>query len=781
MAFKTLKWIKKMRKESFKIPRTVQDTIPIQKVCEDGLFLIGRQQYTMTFQFEDINYSIASLEIKESIYRKYSALLNSFDNGALFKLTIRCRRLTDADFDRDIKLPLKGDERDCYRQEFNNLLRKKATQTNAIVLDKFVTVSTFKTNIKEAQAFFSRIQDELTAQFARLGSRMVKLDLQERLDFLHEFYRAGEAPFAFDLQDASRKGHHFLDGICPDAMEFQKDHFTVNSRYGRVLFLKEYANRIDDNFLSDLSDVSRKLIFSLDILPVPVDEAVRETEKILLGLETNITKWQQNQNRNDNYSAQVPMRMEEERKEAEDILRGLSSRDQRLFFTLFTFVLTADSMDELNNDTEKLIAFGQNKSCQIAVHYFKQKDGLATALPMGAVQYDLWRSITTENLAMLIPFKVQEVMHKNGIYQGVNAKSRNLILCDKSRLMNSNAFRLGIPGSGKSFGAKLEIALLALLTDDDVLVSDPENEYSALIEALGGTVIDIAAGGKDFINAMDLEKGYSDNLDPIVDKMEFTMALFQRMEPECHLSRNEKSLIDRCTRMVYEQNPGKTPTLFDLRQCLLEQKEPEAKNLALALELHTEGSLNTFAHETNVDTQNRLVVYNISRLGKEQKGIGQLVITDAMRNRVARNWAKGKRTHLFYDEIHVMFEDSFTSAFLCSAWRQFRKRNAYPTGITQNVGYLLHSPDACTMLSNSEFIVMGNQSAGDREDLAQLLNISPEQMDYITDANGGSGLLRMGESLVPFDNQFPNNTKLYSLITTKPGEKSGETEEEQQD
>ena len=780
MAFKSLKRIQKLRRDVFKLPRSVQDTIPIKKVWEDGIFLIGRQQYTQTFKFEDINYAIASQETKDSVCSKYSALLNSLDNGGLYKLTVRCRTLGNADFERDIKLPLKEDENDQYRDEINDHLRGKTTETKAIVLDKYVTVSVFSLSVKEAQSSFMRINDDLTAQFARLGSRCVKLGLTERMKLLHDFYRSGEeSGFHFDLQETRRKGHHFLDSICPDVMEFKRDYFTVGNRYGRVFFLKEYANRIGDDLLTDLCEVSRNLTFSIDILPIPVDEAVRETEKILLGMETNIAKWQNNQNRNNNFSAEVPFRLKEEQEETEAMLRALSTRDQRLFFTLFTFVLTADTKEELDNDSEKLIAFGQNKSSQISVHHFKQKDGLATALPLGAVQYDVWRTVTTESLATLIPFKVQEVMHKNGIYQGINAKSRNLILCNKENLMNSNAFRLGIPGSGKSFGAKLEISLLALNSDDDVLVSDPENEYSALIRALGGAVIDICAGGKDFINAMDLEAGYSDNLDPIVDKVEFMMALFQRMEPECHLNRNEKSLIDRCTRRVYECNPGKTPTLFDLRKCLREQTEPEAKNLALALELHTEGSLNTFALETNVDTGNRLLVYNISRLGKEQKGSGQLVITDAMRNRVARNWSNGKRTHLFYDEIHVLFEDEYTSAFLSSAWRQFRKRGAYPTGITQNVEYLLDSVDARTMLSNSEFIVMGNQAAGDREELAQLLNISPEQMDYITGAEEGCGLLRMGDALIPFKNQFPANTKLYRLISTKPGEQgSGEEKEE---
>jgi len=456
---------------------------------------------------------------------------------------------------------------------------------------------------------------------------------------------------------------------------------------------------------------------------------------------------------------------------------NLTARDQRMMFAVVTIVHTADSKKQLDSDTDALLSTAAKYMCQIAPLKFQQMDGLNTALPIGVRKIDALRTLTTESLAVLMPFKVQEIMDRGGVYYGQNALSSNLILIDKQQLQNPNAFRLGIPGSGKSFGAKMEIVLLALCTQDDILVCDPEAEYGALIEALGGEVIRIAAGSRDHINAMDMVEGYGDGGDPVVDKSEFVLSLFELL-CQNRLGPKEKSILDRCVMAVYEdyQKGGQLPTLRVLREKLQAQNEREAKSLALALELFTSGSMNAFSHETNVDVQNRMVSYNIKDLGGQMKKMGLLVITDAMINRVSENWKKGKRTHVYIDEFHVVFENEHSGIFFSSAWRRFRKRNAYPTGITQNVEYLLESVLASTMLSNSEFLVMHNQSPSDRDKLAKLLNISNEQMNYITNAPNGGGLLRAGSALVPFINEFPAETELYRLMSTKPNEKFSEKE-----
>lgn len=771
---KTLQTIFKQDKEKFRIPRSVQQVIPIQAVWADGVFQVGRNKFTRTYKFMDINYAVASREDQEAMFLEYSELLNSFDSGATTKITINNRRLNRQDFEKAILIPMREDGLDVYREEYNEMLLEKATGSNRMVQEKYVTVSVYKKTVEEARNYFTRVGTDLMSHFARLGSKCVELDATERLRALHDFYRTGEeTAFFFDLTQAMKKGHSFKDFICPDSFEFERDYFKMGDRYGRVLFLRDYASYIKDDMIAELTELNRNLMLSIDIIPVPTDEAVREVENRLLGVETNITNWQRRQNANNNFSAVVPYDMEQQRKESKEFLDDLTTRDQRMMFGILTIVHTADTKKELDADTETLLTIARQHLCQMSTLKFQQMDGLNTALPIGQRKINAVRTLTTESLAVLMPFRVQEIMDEGGIYCGENAISHNLIMCNKAKLLNPNSFLLGVPGSGKSFSAKMLIVFLALATGDDILICDPEREYASLIEAMGGEVIRIAAGSKDHINAMDMVEGYGDGGNPVIDKSEFVLSLFEQLDKK-GVSAKEKSIIDRCTAAVYDdyQQGGNVPTLCVLRDKILEQPEREAQDLALELELFTSGSLDAFAHESNVDVKNRIVVYDILDLGKQLKTMGLLVITDAMLNRVTENWKLGKRTHIFLDEFHVVFENEYSGAFFNSAWRRFRKRNAYPNAITQNVDYLLDSVLARTMLSNSEYIVMLNQAAPDREKLAQLLNISNEQMGYITNADAGCGLIKYGSSLVPFVNQFPQNTKLYQLMTTKPGEDS---------
>ena len=770
---KTLTNLFKQDKEKFVIPKGVQDAIPIKAIYDDGIFLVGKDKYSKSFKFTDINYAVASREDKEAMFLEYSELLNSFDSGATTKITINNRRLNRLDFEKTILISPAGDNLDEYREEYNKILLDKATGSNAMVQDKYVTISINKKNVDDARTYFNRVGADLIAHFGRLGSICTELETDERLRIFHDFYRVGEeTAFHFDIKETRRKGHDFKDFVCPDTLEFEKDYFKMGNRYGRVLFLRDYASYIKDSMVAELTDLNRNLMMSIDVVPVPTDEAVREAETRLLGVETNITNWQRKQNSNNNFSATVPYDMEQQKKEMKEFLDDLTTRDQRMMFAVITLVHVADTKEQLDSDTEAILATARKHMCQLAVMKYQQLDGLNTALPIGLRKINTLRTLTTESLAVFMPFKVQEIREPGGIFFGENAISHNLILCNMSNLLNQSMFLLGIPGSGKSFFAKLLIIFLALATEDDIIICDPEGEYTPLVQAIGkdASVIHIAAGGRDRINAMDMVEGYGDN-NPIVDKAQFIMSLVEQIDPN-GVGAHHKSIIDRCTDAVYREQAqtGKVSTLCTLREKLLEQPEQEAHDLALALELFTSGSLDVFAHETNVDTSSRIISYDIHDLGAQLKPAGLLTITDAMLNRVTTNWKKGKRTHLFIDEFHVVYENEYSANFFNSAWRQFRKRNTHPCAITQNVEYLLDSVQASTMLSNSEFVVMLNQAASDRAKLADLLNISTEQMSYITNADAGCGLMKYGASLVPFVNKFPKNTELYRLITTKPGE-----------
>ena len=768
---KTIRNLQKQDAEAYKVPRRVQDVIPIQRVWNDGIFLAGNK-FTKSYRFSDINYLLASREDRERMFLGYSELLNGLDSGASTKLTINNLCVNRRDSQEGILMPMRFDGLDELRIDYNQVVLGNGS-SNSVMQEKYITVAVMKRNVEEARTYFSRFGAGLIQHFTDLGSKCTELDADQRLRILHDFYRPGEERgYALDLRSSARLGHDFKDYISPDSIEKNADYLRLGAKYCRIVFLKDYASYIKDSMVSELTDLNRNMMMSIDMIPIPTDEAVREVENRLLGVETNIANWQRRQNKNNNFSAVIPYDMKLQREESEEFLNDLVSRDQRMMVAVITMVHTADTKEQLDADTDAILSTARKHMCQMATLRYQQLDGLNTVLPIGTRRINCFRTLTTESLAVFMPFKVQEIMDKGGIYFGENAISHNPIICNRANLMNQSAIMLGVPGSGKSFCVKEWIAALMMNTEDDILICDPEGEYAPLVEAMGnmGSVIHVRAGGRDRINAMYLVDGYGDD-DTIAVKSQFVLSLIEQIDDR-GVGSEQKSIIDRCIALVYQEaeQTGIVPTLTTLREKLLRQPEPEARQIALTLELYTTGSLDIFGRESNVDLEKRVVVFDIHELGEHLKPAGLLVITDTMLNRVTLNWRRGKRTHIFIDEFHVVYENEFSAAFFSSAWRQFRKRNAYPTAITQNVEYLLDSVGASTMLSNSEFIVMLNQAAPDREKLAKLLNISREQMNYITNADAGCGLIKYGSVLVPFVNRFPKDSQLYKLMTTKPGE-----------
>ena len=770
---KTLQTVLKRDRERYKVPRSVQDAIPIRRIWPDGIFCFG-STYSKTIRFSDINYAIASKEDKTAMFLGWSELLNALDAGSAAKITINNKRVDRQDFERTILLPARGDGLDGYRREYNDMLTGKVTDaSNSVVQERYLTLSTHRKDVGEARTFFDRVSGEVSRRLSALGSRGEELDAGQRLRVLHGFYRAGdETPFAFDMKEAMRWGRPFKDAICPDSLEYKKDHFVMGDKYGRVLFLKEYASYIKDAMVGELTGLDRTMMLSIDVIPVPTDEAVREMQNRLLGVETNVTNWQRRQNSNQNFSAVVPYDLEQQRKETREMLDDLTTRDQRMFYAVVTLVHLADSKQQLDSDTKTLQSIARTHLCQLTTLHWQQAEGLDTALPLGLRRIDALRTLITESLAVLIPFKAQEIRHRHGAYYGQNSISRDLILADRWELLNANGFVLGVSGSGKSFTAKREMAALALSTQDDIIVIDPEAEYRPLIEGLGGQVIEISATSPNHINAMDMEQGYGDGENPVVLKSEFLLSLCEQLMGAGQLSAREKSIIDRCAAQCYRDYlrrgcRGAAPTLQDFHAELLRQPEEEARDAALAIELFTQGSLNTFAKPTNVDTDARILCYDIRDLGRQLLPVGMLVVLDSIFNRILRNRAQGRSTWVYIDEIYLLFQHEYSANFLFTLWKRVRKYRACCTGITQNVDDLLQSHTARTMLANSEFLVMLNQAATDRAELARLLNISDNQLSYITNVEPGRGLIKCGSAIVPFQDNFPRHTRLYQLMTTK--------------
>ena len=771
---------RKPKKEKRKIPKTVQQSIPIDKLYKDGVFKCGHK-FTKTWRFSDINYAVASDNDQLNMFLAHSALINGLPTDAMAKISVFNRQLS-----REVlsNLAIPNDEADytVYANELSEIFSDKMADSNNIVHDKFITISSEKKNIEEARTFFTRVGNDLRADYAKLSSKTTELGYKDRLRIFYDFFRNGDVnEFSFDIKKDAAKGKHFKDVICPDSIEFKSDHIRMDDKFARVIFLKEYPSFLKDSMLSEMTDFSRSMMMSVDIQPIATDDAVKEVQKKLLAVETDITKWQQKQNMNNNFSANIPYELDQMRKEIKEFLDDLTTRDQRMMFVTVTLVHVADTLDALNNDTETLLSIGRKHLCNFGILKHQQEDGFNTVLPYGLMRIKAVRTLTTESTAVLMPYKTQEIIDNDGLYYGINAISHNLLMCNRKLLLNGNGFILGVSGSGKSFASKLEITLAAIFSKDDIIVIDPEREYAPLIKNLGGENIKLSVSSSNHINAMSINKDTdADDENPVSMKSELLISIFDELLKSgssrmgIGVGAKDKSIIDRCTIRVFADymngRSDKQPTLMQLRDELLNQPEPEAHDLALCLEMFTTGSLNAFAHQSNVDVNKRIISYDILELGEQMKSIGLLIMLDNIMNRVIENRRRGRYTRVYIDEAHLFFKNQYSADFLLKAWKRFRKYGGLLTGITQNISDCLNNETASGMLANSEFLLMLNQSPSDRKDLSELLNISDTQMSYITNAGAGRGLIKVGGSIVPFVNDFPTDTELYKLMSTKPGE-----------
>ena len=770
---------KKTDKAAVRIPKSAQQTIPIRRIYKDGIWVVGGK-FSRTWHFTDINYSVADEEDKRDMLIGYCALEKALPTDAITKISIVNKRLNPKEFQKEMLLPSKQDGQDNYRSEYNRMMLDKAAEGNSIIQERYITVSVERRSIEEARSFFVRVGNDLAGNFKKLSSKLYDMGNAERLTVLHDFFRIGEeGNYTFDFDTLCRRGSDFKDGVCPDSIQFHSNYFELgDSKVGRVLFLKDYPSYLEDGFIKELTDFSRNLILSIDIQPIPTDAALKEIQNQALAVETDITRWQNKQNQNNNFSAIPPMQLTEARSNMREFLDDLTTRDQRMTLCVMTIVHITDSKEQLDADTDTIKSIAGGKNCELSVLTYQQEDALNTVLPYGLRKIDTLRTLTTESAAALVPFSSQEIRHRNGIYYGVNATSHNLIVCNRRQLLNGNGFILGVSGSGKSFAAKEEITSIALATDDDILIVDPEREYAPLVRALGGEVVQISAGSPNHINAMDMTSGYGEvdgkTENPLILKTQFIMSLCEQlMKPE-PVGAKEKSIIGRCVANVYRDYikdfTGTPPTLKEFREELLRQPESQAQSIALALELFTDGALNVFAHETNVNMSGRIMLFDIFDLGSQLKTVGMLVMLDTILNRVIENHKQGRRTWIYLDEIYLFFANEYSTNFLEESWKRFRKKGAAATGITQNVTDCLRSPTAKNMLANSEFLLMLSQAPTDQLELVNLLRISEQQLGYITNAEAGHGLIKVGGGLVPFINRFPVNTALYRLMTTCPGE-----------
>ncbi|MBL7576439.1 Type IV secretory pathway, VirB4 component [Peptoniphilus asaccharolyticus DSM 20463] len=759
------------------ISKSVQQTLPYVQAFEDGIFETRKGYYTKVVKFEDINYQIARQDMQENFFLDYCSFLNSMDSNLDYQITIMNTSIAQDELESDILIDTdKNDNFNEFREEYNGmLLRQIAEGRNDIRKEKYITFGCYANNKKDANATLNRVEQEISQNFKKLGSKVKSVTLKERLNIYHKFYR-GTGKMSEDFRENAKFGLVTKDLIAPDSFEFKRDYMMIGDQYARALFLSDLGSFLSDRILTELTEFPFNMSLSINIKTFEPHKALRLINKQITGMEANKIDYQKRSIKNGYFDAFIPHELRDKLDEALNLRTDITNNNQKLITTSIIIVHKADTLEQLNIDTEEIASAARKNMCNIRKLNYQQEDGLAAALPFGNNRFykTLQRTLTTESTAVFMPFTSQEVYQKNGMYYGLNTVSGNLIMLNRKNLKNDNGFILGTPGSGKSFSAKREMVNILLNTDDEVLIIDPEREYTKLVENFEGQVIKISAGSSHYINPLDMSEEYADDEDPLVLKADFILSLCEVIiGGRTGLNPTQKSIIDRCLKLIYQDylqsgfDEEYLPTLKDFHKAVKKQPEFEAKDIATALELYALGSQGVFANKTNVDVNNRLVCYDIKDLGKNLKTMGMLIVLDAIWNRVTTNRDKGKRTWIYMDEIYLLFSNEYSAQFLYELFKRARKWGAIPTGITQNIEDLLKSDTARSMLANSEFIQLLNQAPLDRAELATILNLSDTQLSYVTNANSGEGLLVASSDCIPFTDKFPIDTKLYKMMTTK--------------
>jgi len=812
----TSKKVKKGKKNKniISIPKTVQESIPYLAVYKNGIMELEPGVFSKSYKLEDVNFKVATDEEQRKIFDRYVDFLNTFDSDIRIELTIFNRNIDEEHIRKKILIPYGRDGLNEYREEYNAMLRDKMKEgRNNIVKEKYITLTMNAMDSEDAFTKFSKIDGEVSASIKRInGIDTEPMTAVERLEVLadiygdnvngNEFYRkvkvADQEVKSFDFSWMLKQGLTTKDLIGPSSFSFEREYCMIGDKYAKSLFIDNLPTWIDSNILTEITELNSNMLTSIVFRKLRADKASTLLKNQLININSNVVDAQKRAAKA-GYSADlISPELLRAQKEAQVLMDDLTLNNQSLILATFVITLMGSTLDELNKNLELLKTIMGKYMCQIKSLNFQQEKGLSTALPLGRCDVFTDRLLTTESAAIFIPFSSQELSQVNGMYYGLNAVSKNLILFNRKNSKNANGVILGTPGSGKSFSAKREMVNVILNTDDDIYIIDPEREYLPLAELLGGSVIRIAAGGTTYLNPMDMDIDYGRDdekvaTDPIAMKCDFIAGLCETMSGDKRaLSATQKSIVDRCVRIMYQpylkhmsdvqkKDPSITcditasPTLKEFYEMLLGQPEFESQSLALSLERFCIGSLDTFAHRTNVQRNNRFVVYDIKDIGDGMKELGLQVCLNAVWNQIIENKKKNRYTWFYLDEFYLLTQTASSAAFLQQVYKRARKWQGIPTGITQNVGDLLASPQVVAILNNCDFIMMLNQSPMDKMQLAQLLNISPTQLSYITNSDPGQGLIYTGKSIVPFIDKFPTNNKLYKVMTTKPDDLKEQT------
>ena len=771
---------KKKSKKGMKKRISAQQTIPYVEMCRDGICKVNSRLYTKSIRFEDINYQLAQNEDKTGIFENWCDFLNYFDSSIFVQLSFINQKTSIEDFKKSIHIPDQDDDFNDIRTEYSDMLQNQLMKgNNGLLKRKYITFGIEAESLRVAKAKLERIELDVLNNFKTLGVKTYPLSGYERLKVLHDVFNMDSSePFRFSFDMVARTGLSSKDFIAPTSFDFREGKcFRMGKTIGAVSFLQILAPEISDRMLADFLDMDTNITVNFHIRTIDQAQAIKRIKSKITDLDKMKIEEQKKAVRSGYDMEIIPSDLATFGGEAKRLLQDLQTRNERMFLVTILIMNTASNRQKLENAVFQTASIAQKYNCALKRLDFQQEEALMSSVPIGINQVEIERGLTTSSTAVFIPFTTQELFQDGeALYYGLNALSNNMIMVDRKQLKNPNGLILGTPGAGKSFSAKREITNAFLITEDDIIVCDPEAEYFPLVQRLGGQVIRVSPVSPDFINPLDINLNYSEEESPLTLKSDFILSMCELIVAgKDGLQPIEKTIIDRSVRLVYQNYlanpvPENMPILEDLYNILRKQDEPEAQKIATALEIYVHGSLNVFNHRTNVDVSNRLVCYDIKELGKQLKKLGMLIVQDQVWNRVTVNRAQHKSTRYYMDEFHLLLKEEQTAAYSVEIWKRFRKWGGIPTAITQNVKDLLASREVENIFENSDFVYLLNQASGDRQILSKALNISPGQQNYITNSNAGEGLIIYGSTIIPFKDDFPRDTQLYRIMTTKPTE-----------
>lgn len=783
------------------LPKTAQDTIPYRNVYSNDIIESAPNYYTKMYQIEDINFRVASEESQLSIFKGFREFVDSFDSKLRVQIIINNRNMDEQTFLESIRCHMEKDDLNDLREELNQVLEDKMHEgRNNLTSDKYIVVGGEYPSIKEATVDFARLDNEIIRRFTSISEgrnddAIRVVSIKDRLKILHDILNNGKENELTEVDFNTLREQHLStkDAISPAGFRFTGKNFRMGDKWACCLYIKNYPSTLSTNFMSDLGSLPFNFTASFTLEPIEMDVAVKTIQSQMTAIRGDVIKAEKKAYQNMYSPDLISTDLKDAREQSETLMAQLRASEQKLYKFNMTIMILADSKDELTANVKSVTSLGNKYSIVFNNLMYQQEAGFRCALPLARNDVKVRRIMTSDSVSLFLPFTTKELMQKNGFYYGLNAVSNNMIVINRLNSKNYNGLILGQSGSGKSFCAKREMLSAYLSTTDHIYVIDPDSEYAHLAKILGGSVVKLAPGTKVYINPFDMDIHYGDsdtqaNANPVTLKSDYICMLCETaVGRRYELSNVERSIIDRVVIQLYEPyirhmmndimdksitcDTAASPTMDMFYDALMNQPEPEAQNLGLNMEIYCVGSSDLFSRRTNVDINNRFTVFDIKDIGNGMKEIGLQVCLNHIWNKMIENQRLGLRTRLYIDEFHVLTKTRSSIAYLQQIWKRARKWNGIPTGITQNVSDLLTSQEAVTIISNTEFIIMLGQSPADRIALQDMYHISDAQLTYITNSPPGQGLIYDGQTIVPFIDKFPQETKLYKLMSSKPEER----------